>query len=134
MPAIHGRKCDIMPRSEKSKNLPSKRKLSRSSASGDSVAVKYRDPNNPAKTWTGRGRTPRWMTAATRGGKAKKEDPLALEQVDQKPGSGTRRESTPAQFKSGGSLASAPANEHPPKKEVRRQSARRTRKVAASHS
>jgi DNA-binding protein H-NS len=39
-----------------------------------SVAVKYRDPNNPANTWTGRGRTPRWMMAATRGGKAKKED------------------------------------------------------------
>lgn len=39
-----------------------------------SVAVKYRDPSNPENTWTGRGRVPRWMTAATRGGKAKKED------------------------------------------------------------
>jgi DNA-binding protein H-NS len=38
------------------------------------VAVKYRDPNNAANTWTGRGRTPRWMVAATKGGKAKKED------------------------------------------------------------
>jgi DNA-binding protein H-NS len=38
------------------------------------VAVKYRDPNNTANTWTGRGRMPRWMTAATKGGKAKKED------------------------------------------------------------
>ena len=38
------------------------------------VAVKYRDPGNPANTWTGRGRMPRWMTAATKGGKAKKED------------------------------------------------------------
>ena len=38
------------------------------------VAVKYRDPSNSAKTWTGRGRMPRWMTAATKGGKAKKED------------------------------------------------------------
>ena len=38
------------------------------------VAVKYRDPNNSGNTWTGRGRMPRWMTAATRGGKAKKED------------------------------------------------------------
>ena len=34
------------------------------------VAVKYRDPSNSANTWTGRGR----MTAATKGGKAKKED------------------------------------------------------------
>jgi DNA-binding protein H-NS len=38
------------------------------------VAVKYRDPNNPANTWTGRGRMPRWLAAATKGGKAKKED------------------------------------------------------------
>ena len=38
------------------------------------VAVKYRDANG--NTWTGRGRMPRWMTAATKGGKAKKEDYL----------------------------------------------------------
>jgi DNA-binding protein H-NS len=38
------------------------------------VAVKYRDPNNPANKWTGRGRMPRWLVAATKGGKAKKED------------------------------------------------------------
>ncbi len=38
------------------------------------VAVKYRDPSNSGNTWTGRGRMPRWMTAATKGGKAKKED------------------------------------------------------------
>jgi DNA-binding protein H-NS len=39
-----------------------------------SVVVKYRDPQNPANTWTGRGRMPRWMAAAMKGGKAKKED------------------------------------------------------------
>jgi DNA-binding protein H-NS len=39
-----------------------------------SVAVKYRDPKNPANTWTGRGRQPRWMAAATKGNNAKKED------------------------------------------------------------
>ena len=39
-----------------------------------SVAIKYRDPSNASNTWTGRGRMPRWMTAATKGGKAKKED------------------------------------------------------------
>ena len=38
------------------------------------VAIKYRDPKSPANIWTGRGRMPRWMTAATKGGKAKKED------------------------------------------------------------
>jgi DNA-binding protein H-NS len=36
------------------------------------VAAKYRD--GAGNTWTGRGRMPRWLTAATRGGKAKKED------------------------------------------------------------
>lgn len=40
------------------------------------VAVKYRDPKNAENTWTGRGRMPRWLTAATKGGKAKKEDYL----------------------------------------------------------
>ena len=39
-----------------------------------SVAVKYRDPKNAENTRTGRGRMPRWMVAAMKGGKAKKED------------------------------------------------------------
>jgi DNA-binding protein H-NS len=38
------------------------------------IAIKYRDPKNPENTWTGRGRTPRWMVAALKGGKAKRED------------------------------------------------------------
>ena len=42
-----------------------------------SVAIKYRDPQNPENTWSGRGRMPRCMTAATKAGKAKKEDFLA---------------------------------------------------------
>jgi len=36
------------------------------------VPIKYRDGNG--HTWTGRGRMPRWMVAATKGGKAKRED------------------------------------------------------------
>src|SRR5690349_25127082 len=39
-----------------------------------SVAVKYRDPKNPENTWTARGRMPRWMAPATKGGNSKKED------------------------------------------------------------
>lgn len=39
-----------------------------------SVPIKYRDPKNPENVWTGRGRTPRWMVAATKGGRVKKED------------------------------------------------------------
>jgi DNA-binding protein H-NS len=38
------------------------------------VAVKYRDPKNPQNIWTGRGRMPRWLTAAMKGGKAKQEN------------------------------------------------------------
>jgi DNA-binding protein H-NS len=41
---------------------------------GGVVAVKYRDPKNPENTWTGRGRMPRWLVAATKGNKAKRED------------------------------------------------------------
>lgn len=38
------------------------------------VAIKYRDPENPANTWTGRGRMPRWMADATKKRGVKKED------------------------------------------------------------
>lgn len=38
-----------------------------------SVRVKYRDPQNPGNTWTGRGRMPRWLTEALQTGK-KRED------------------------------------------------------------
>jgi DNA-binding protein H-NS len=34
-----------------------------------SVAAKYRNPDNPAETWAGRGLKPRWLTAAMKGGK-----------------------------------------------------------------
>ncbi|MEQ1428623.1 H-NS histone family protein, partial [Salmonella enterica] len=40
------------------------------------VAIKYRDPENSANTWTGRGRMPRWMAAATKKRGVKKEDCL----------------------------------------------------------
>lgn len=36
-----------------------------------SVLPKYRDPKHPELTWTGRGRMPRWLSAATKGNKAK---------------------------------------------------------------
>jgi DNA-binding protein H-NS len=37
------------------------------------VAPKYRNPENPAETWAGRGLKPRWLVAAMKGGK-KMED------------------------------------------------------------
>ena len=36
--------------------------------------VQYRDPKNPDNTWAGRGRMPRWLVAATKGGKRSKDD------------------------------------------------------------
>lgn len=38
------------------------------------VAPRYADPSNPDNTWTGRGRMPRWMATATKGGKISKDD------------------------------------------------------------
>src|SRR5271168_4848190 len=34
-----------------------------------SVAAKYRNPENPAETWAGRGLKPRWLAAAIKAGK-----------------------------------------------------------------
>jgi DNA-binding protein H-NS len=34
-----------------------------------SVAPKYRNPENPAETWAGRGLKPRWLSAAIKAGK-----------------------------------------------------------------
>jgi len=35
---------------------------------GGKVAVKYRNPDNPEDTWTGRGRQPKWLVAALKKG------------------------------------------------------------------
>ena len=36
---------------------------------GSKVAVKYRHPNDPTLTWTGRGRQPLWLVAELKNGK-----------------------------------------------------------------
>jgi DNA-binding protein H-NS len=46
-------------------------------ARGGAVAPKYRNPENPAETWAGRGLKPRWLTAAIKSGK-KAEDFLIV--------------------------------------------------------
>ena len=40
-----------------------------SATAGRKVAPKYRDPANPANTWTGRGRMPQWVSALQAQGK-----------------------------------------------------------------
>ena len=37
------------------------------------VLPKYRNPKNPAETWSGRGKQPRWLTAQLRTGKEVKD-------------------------------------------------------------
>jgi DNA-binding protein H-NS len=49
-------------------NARGKSALGRGGARG-AVAPKYRNPENPAETWAGRGLKPRWLTAAIKGGK-----------------------------------------------------------------
>jgi len=50
-----------------------RRGSTRKSTAGTKVAPKYRNPANPAETWSGRGKHPKWMTNAMTGGK-KPED------------------------------------------------------------
>src|SRR6202795_5388836 len=56
------------------------------------VAPKYRNPENPAETWAGRGLKPRWLAAAIKSGK-KFEDFLIAGAVASKANGGkkTRR-------------------------------------------
>lgn len=41
------------------------------------VAPKYRNPENPAETWAGRGLTPRWLSAALKAGHKLEEFSIA---------------------------------------------------------
>jgi DNA-binding protein H-NS len=51
-------------------------KLGRGGRRG-AVAPKYRNPDNPAETWAGRGLKPRWLTAAMKGGKSLEDFAIA---------------------------------------------------------
>ena len=45
----------------------------RSAAAGGAVPVLYRDPADPASTWSGRGRAPRWLAAYESQGRQREE-------------------------------------------------------------
>lgn len=62
------------------------------SLKGTRVAIKYRNPDNRKETWTGRGMTPKWMTAAM------KEKGLAKEafMIGPKPKSARAKKRKPA--------------------------------------
>jgi DNA-binding protein H-NS len=61
------------------------------------VLPKYRNPKNPAETWSGRGKQPRWLTAQLRSGKKVNDfliRPRARrEDVQRKNGPGTHHQS-----------------------------------------
>jgi DNA-binding protein H-NS len=42
------------------------------------VAPKYRNPENPAETWAGRGLKPRWLAAALKAGKKLEDFSIAV--------------------------------------------------------
>jgi len=48
---------------------PRAAKAAKSAHKGAKIAPKYRDPANPANTWTGRGKQPRWLAEYTNGGR-----------------------------------------------------------------
>jgi DNA-binding protein H-NS len=52
----------------KSKAKSGAKPKARKPAKRGKVAPKYRDPANPKVTWTGRGRTPKWVAEALAGG------------------------------------------------------------------
>jgi DNA-binding protein H-NS len=50
-------------------HFQSGKKAARGSLAGRHVAPKYRNPENPAETWAGRGLKPRWLAAVLKSGK-----------------------------------------------------------------
>ena len=56
---------------------------------GRTVAPKYRDPENPSRTWAGRGQAPRWLTAYEAQGR--KRDEFLIGVTEQAPSKGRRR-------------------------------------------
>jgi DNA-binding protein H-NS len=53
------------------------------------VFPKYRNPNEPSETWSGRGKQPRWLTAALKRGRA--IDEFAISKLDSKKNGSSRR-------------------------------------------
>lgn len=50
-----------------------RRKSTKTATTGRKVPPKYRNPNNPDETWTGRGRSPLWFAALIESGKTRED-------------------------------------------------------------
>jgi DNA-binding protein H-NS len=61
------------PRERAEKPASPAKRTARKSTAGSKVAPKYRNPENPAETWSGRGQYPKWMRGPIAAGK-KPED------------------------------------------------------------
>ncbi|HZP79371.1 MAG TPA: H-NS histone family protein [Pseudolabrys sp.] len=66
---IHSERRELELRLARLDNFAPARTGKRGPRPGTKVAPKYRNPLNPLETWTGRGRQPRWVTAALKTGK-----------------------------------------------------------------
>ena len=49
------------------------RTATRAKGSGGKIPPKYRDPDNPANTWAGRGAIPKWMAGKLKGGTTRED-------------------------------------------------------------
>ena len=73
----HGFSLDELTTEEAAEKPAARNKRSKTGADGRAkVAPKYRNPNNPDETWSGRGRAPGWMAAHIQAGGHK--DDLAI--------------------------------------------------------
>ena len=73
----HGFSLDELTLAEKAEKPAPRARRAKSNADGRAkVAPKYRNPNNPDQTWSGRGRAPGWMAAHLEAGGQK--DDLAI--------------------------------------------------------
>lgn len=50
-----------------------RRKATKTATAGRKVPPKYRNPDNPEQTWTGRGRSPLWFAALIESGKTRED-------------------------------------------------------------
>jgi DNA-binding protein H-NS len=74
---IAAEKVSLEERLRKLNSIPSLAKMESVRRPYPKVLAKYRNPNNPAETWAGRGKQPRWVRALLRSGK--KLDELRIE-------------------------------------------------------
>jgi DNA-binding protein H-NS len=55
------------------------------------VLAKYRNPNEPSETWSGRGKQPRWLSAALKSGQTIEEFVIGIAETNKSDGKGARR-------------------------------------------